>query len=466
MTSTTVAAERPPDDHGLLRVIGPWGATMLLVGNVIGSAIFLTTGPMAAEVPSVSLILVAWVAGGLLVGAGGLTLAELGTMYPRSGGLYLFLEEAFGPFLGFCYGWALTMVMLPGSLAAVAVGFAEYFSYFFPALGMARVLVTLPTAFGAWSVSAGQIVAALSLVLVTMVNVFGVRTASSLTSLVTMLKLLALAAIPVVALALWPQTPSLAPVVPDTPRPLASFGVIMIAVMWAYDGWYYLAFAAGEVRDPSRTLPRAFIGGAALVTVTYFVVNAGYFVALPLDAVRGEVRIAERVSAALVGPWGASAVAAVVCLSTLGCNLAGALTGARIGFAMAHDGMFFRFAGALHPRYRTPHLSLYGLMVMSCALTLLGTYEQLFTYVTFWAVLFNTLAVAAIFRLRRTRPHVHRPYRTWGYPVVPLLFVAGSALLVVNTPAERPMETLGGLAIVLAGLPAFLYWRRRRGPAA
>jgi APA family basic amino acid/polyamine antiporter len=409
-------------------------------------------------------VLAAWLAGGLMACAGGLTFAEMGAMLPRSGGVYVFLEEAYGPLVAFLFGWAMVLVVLPGGTAAVAVGFAESFSYFFPALSTTRLLLTIPLPPGTFSISAGQVVAALSIAALAAGNIFGVAAASRLAALVTTVKVVAVVAIPIVAIAVWPHTPELLPIVPPVPRPVAAFGVAMIAVMWAYEGWAYLAFAAGEVRDPSRTLPRAFIYGTLGITIVYVVVNVGYFVALPLDALSGEMRVAERAMTAVVGPLGATVVAAIVCLSTLGCNMSAVLAVSRAGYAMAVDGMFFRFAARVHPKYRTPHGALLGLALWSCALTLSGSYEQLFTYVMFAAVLFNVLAGLAIFRLRRTHAHLPRPYRTWGYPVVPLVFVLGSLFLVVNTLLERPAESVAGLLLIVVGLPAYGYWRRRRVP--
>jgi basic amino acid/polyamine antiporter, APA family len=449
-------------DQALVRAITFWPATMLVVGNVIGSAIFLTTGVMVEALPSASLVLAAWLAGGLLACAGGLTFAEMGAMLPRSGGMYVFLEEAYGPLVAFLFGWTMVLVVLPGGTAAVAVGFAESFSYFVPSLSTVRVLATIPLPLGSLDISAGQVVAALSIAAIAAANLFGVAAASRVAALVTMLKVVAVVAIPIAAIAAWPHTPVLLPMVPPVARPIAAFGVAMIAVMWAYEGWAYLAFAAGEVHDPSRTLPRAFIYGTVGLTVIYLLVNVGYFVALPLTAISGETRIAEKAMTAVVGPAGAMLVAAIVCLSTLGCNMSAVLAISRAGYAMAVDGMFFRFAALVHPRYRTPYGALLGLALWSAALTLSGSYEQLFTYVMFAAVLFNVLAGLAIFRLRNTHAHLARPYRTWGYPVVPLVFVIGSIGLVANTLLERPAESVAGLLLIAAGLPAYAYWRRRR----
>src|SRR5215218_557462 len=318
-------------DDALVRDITFWPATMLVVGNVIGSAIFLTTGAIVEGLPSASLVLAAWFAGGLMACAGGLTFAEMGAMLPRSGGMYVFLEEAYGPLVAFLFGWTMVLIVLPGGTAAVAVGFAESFSYFVPSLSTARIVTTVPLPLGSLSISAGQIVAAVSIAALVGANLFGVAAASRIAAVVTALKVVAVTAIPVLALAVWPHTPALTPVVPPVARPLAAFGVAMIAVMWAYEGWAYLAFAAGEVRDPSRTLPRAFIYGTLGLTVVYLLVNVGYFVALPIASLSGEPRVAEKAMTAVVGPAGAIVVAAIVCLSTLGCNMSAVLAISRAG---------------------------------------------------------------------------------------------------------------------------------------
>jgi basic amino acid/polyamine antiporter, APA family len=444
----------PPE--GLIRAIGLPGATLLVVGNVIGSAIFLTSGVIAAELQSLPALLAAWVAGGLLTMAGGLTYAEMGAMLPRTGGMYVFLEEAYGPVWGFLFGWAAVLVVLTGSVAGVAVGFAEYFSYFVPSLGTSRVLATI----GPISVSAGGVVAAVSILAIGWINLMGVSLASRIQGLLTVAKVAGIAAIPLLAIALHPVAPDLTPGLPPVARPVAAFGVAMIAVMWAFEGWSYLALSAGEIRDPARVVPRAYFYGTLGLTLIYLVVNVGYIFALSLPEMAGETRIAERAMTALVGPSGAAFIAAVVVVSTLGCNVAGTLAMSRACYAMAADGLFFRSMAAVHPRYRTPHAAIAFTCVWAALLAASGTYDQLFTYVTFASVLFSTLVGLAIFRLRRTHADLPRPYRTWGYPVVPILFVLGSGLLVVNTLMERPVESLLGLGLVALGLPAYWYWRR------
>jgi APA family basic amino acid/polyamine antiporter len=451
----------PDADAQLVRAIGLSGATLLVIGSVIGSGIFLTTGLMVQELPSTSLVLAAWVAGGLLAMAGGLTYAEMGSMYPRSGGLYVFLSEAYGPVWGFLFGWACLLVILTGSVAAVAVGFAEYFSYFFPSLGTDRVLVTFEMPWGAWRISAGQVVAAASIAVITAVNYVGVRSGNLANTLLTVAKVAGLIAIPLLAIAYLRVDPVLTPVIPPGAlRPLASFGVIMIAVMWTYEGWYYVAFAAGEIKDAARTVPRALIYGTLALTTIYVSVNLAYVYALTLEEMSGVTRIAEKAVTALVGPGGAALVAATVVVSTFGCNVAGVIASSRACFAMAADGRFFASAARVHPVHRTPHVALLLTSGWSAFLTLTGGYEALFTYVTFASVLFGTLGGVAIFVLRVRRPEVPRPYRALGYPVVPALYVLGSFALVANTLSERPLESIAGLGLVAIGLPFYCYWSR------
>jgi len=459
--TTTDAAQTEPDAR-LVRAIGLRGATLLVITNVIGSAIFLTPGSMAATLPSEALLLTAWIAGGVIALCGGLTYAEMGAMYPRSGGLYVFLEEAYGSLVAFLFGWACMLVILTGSAATVAVGFAKYFSYFVPQLSTTREVLALPMPWGLWSISAGQIVAAVSILALGAVNYIGIKSGNRLQATLTVMKIAALAALPIVALALHPVTPSFTPVVPPIANPAAAFGVVMIAVMWAYEGWYYLPFCAGEIKDARRTVPIAFVIGIVTLVLIYLTVNLSYMLALPLSEIQGVERIAEKAVTALIGASGARIVAATVVVSTLGCNAAAVIGMSRTCYAMASDGLFFKAAAAVHPRFRTPHVAIAITCAWAALLTLTGTYEQLFTWVTFASVAFGVLGGLAIFRLRKLKPNVPRPYRTWGYPVVPALFVAGLSVLVVNTVVEKPAESLIGVILVALGLPAYAYWRSKR----
>jgi APA family basic amino acid/polyamine antiporter len=455
-------AVQPPDE-GLVRAIGLGSAVLIVIGAVIGSGIFLTTGGMAVHIPSPSLLLLAWALGGVLAITGGLTYAEMGAMYPRSGGVYVFLREAYGPLMAFLYGWASLVVVISGATAAVAVGFAEYLSYFVPAASTSNVLVSIAVPWGTFSISAGQLVAALSLGVLGAVNYVGVRTGNLVNVVLTAAKVAGLLALPALALFFGNVTPSYTPVVPaEVTRPLASFGVAMIAVLWTYESWYYVTYAAGEIKDAPRNVPRALVIGVLALMAVYLIVNLAYLYTLTIDEMRGVTRIAEQAMIALVGPAGATFMAATVMISTFGCNAAGILGGSRVLFAMARDGVFLPAASRVHETYRTPHVAIVALTVWSVVLALSGSYEQLFTYVMFASILFSAAAGVALFVLRRTQPAAPRPYRTWGYPWVPLVFVAGSGAFVLNTLFERPVESLAGLGLLAIGLP--VYWLSRKAP--
>ncbi len=445
----------------LVRAIGLWGATMLVIGNVLGSAVFLTTGIMSGYMPSPFLVLSAWAFGGILTLAGGLTCAELGAMYPDSGGWYVFLREAYGPVWGFLFGWAGLLVMLTGSIAAVAVGFAEYFSYFFPVLSTSNVLLSLPVPWGTFSVSSGQVAAAASIAILGAINYFGVALGNAVQSVLTAIKIAALAAIPVCAVFLRPVTPSFRPDLSQVPQPGLSFGVAMIAVLWAYAGWDYVCFASEEIKEPGKNLPRALILGSVVLTLLYLAVNLGYFFALRVDEMSGVVRIGEKAIAALLGSQGTGLVVAGIVISTFGCNASGIIPVSRVCYAMAADGMFFASAAGVHRRFRTPHVAILITCGWSALLTLSGTYEQLYTYVVFTSLVFNVAGGMTIFKLRKIQPGRPRPYRVWGYPFVPAMFVLSTGTLVISTLWQRPVESLAGLGLVVLGLPAYLYWRKQ-----
>lgn len=448
-----------PGAPALDRAIGPVAATLLVIGGVVGSGIFLTTGVMAATLPSATLLLLAWATGCLFAITGALTYAELGTMFPNSGGVYVFLREAFGPLLGFLYGWVTLLVVLCGGIAAVAVGFAEYFSYFVPALSPEVVVVTLPIGEGR-AVGANQVVAAASIVVLGAINYVGVRSGAGTNAVLTVAKVTGLALLPVFAILVAGAEPQWTPVVPpELTSPGAAFGLALIAVLWTIEGYYFLTYVAGELRDPGRTLPRALTIGLLSIAAIYLTVNLAYLYALPMDELRGTLRVAERAATAMAGQAGGTIVALTALVSTLGANAAVILGASRLMYAMSSHGLFFRATATVHPRFRTPHLAIIAIVAWSSVLALTGSYEQLFTYVVFASVLFSVFGGLALFRLRRTRPAAERPYRVWGYPAVPALFILGSLYLVVNTMAERPVESLSGLGLLVLGLPAYFYWK-------
>jgi APA family basic amino acid/polyamine antiporter len=414
---------------------------LFVLGSVIGSGIFLTTGVMAATLPSATLLLAAWATGGALALCGGLTYAELGAMFPKSGGVYVYLREAFGPLVAFLYGWAAFLVFWTGGIAAVSVGFAEYLRYFLPAVPRAPVAVAAIVALGG-------------------INYIGVRAGNATNVVLTVAKVSGLAALPVMAVFASRATPHWTPIVPPIASPLTAFGVAMIAVLWTNDAWYCVTWIADEIKEPQRNLPRSLVCGIGLLTLIYLIVNVAYFYALPMADLQGTTRVAERAATAMVGPAGAAFVAMTVIVSTFGCDDAAILAGSRLLYAMARDGVFLKACARIHERYRTPHVAIIALVVWASVLALTGSYEQLFTYVMFASLLLHMIGAIGVFRLRRTRPDLPRPYRVWGYPIVPAIFVASSAGFVINILIERPTESLAGLGLLALGLPVY-YWYGR-----
>jgi APA family basic amino acid/polyamine antiporter len=450
--------DQPPQ---LVRGLGAVDGALITIGGIIGTGVFITTGDIARVLPHAGLILGTWVAGGLLTLAGALTYAELGAMFPRAGGQYHYLKEAYGPLWGFLFGWASFLVIMSGGIATLSVGFGEYLGSFVPFFSTRNVV--LEPSLGPWrlAISGGQLAGALSIVLLSAVNYVGLREGAGLQNAVTVVKigsLLALALLGFLAPA-QASNPIGAPL-PQTGL-LAAVGVAMIAVLWTYDGWYNLTFLAGEMREPERSLPRGLIAGALAVTALYGLVNLVYVRALPVSAMAETGRVGEAAAAALFGPIGARLTSAAVLVSTFGCISSTILGVSRIYLPMAQDGLFFPALARVHPRYRTPAACIAAQGVWACMLALSGTYEQLYTYVIFAAVVFHAATGAAVFVLRRTRPEAPRPYRVWGYPVVPALFILASLALVVNTLRERPTESLFGLALLALGLPAYAWWRSR-----
>jgi APA family basic amino acid/polyamine antiporter len=422
------------------------------------------------------LLILAWIAGGVVSFAGALVYAELGAMLPLAGGQYVFLREAYGDLVGFLYGWTLFAVIHTGTLAALAVGYAEYFGYFVPALGVDRVLLTLSPAGDGWSVSAGQVHAASVLVLLSAVNYFGVKEGSVFQGIVTVVKIAAFAGFMVLGAAI--GTGSLEHFTPlfGTPGSAAGaavpggtaggFILAMIAMLWAYEGWNNITFTAGEIRDPGRNLPRSLILGMAAIAAIYVGMNLLYVYAMPVADMVATSRIGEAAAGRLFGAAGSSLMSLAILVSVFGCISATVISGPRVFYAMARDGLFFRGIAAVHPRHRTPSRAILWQCVWSALLCLSGTYNQLFTFVMFAAVVFYALAGISILVLRRRHPEWERPYRTWGYPVTPLLFVGVCAVVLAHTLRSQPVESGWGLGILALGLPAFVFWKRRRDRAA
>ena len=447
----------------LLAKLNLFDATLLVIGSVIGSGIFLTTGIIADALPSAYWILSVWVLGSVISLFGGLTLAELGAMMPQAGGQYIYLRAAYGPLIGFLYGWTTFLVTQTGGIAAMAVGFAEYLSYFFPRLSLSHSLLV----FNGFTISAGQITAAVIIAILTAINYFGIRSGSIVQNFFTLLKILAVAVLVIVGLyTLFAHLPTAvtAPAVslPKGMSLVAAVGVSLIAVLWTFDGWYSVNSVASEIKSVERNLPLSLILGLMFTGIIYILMNIFYVMVLPVSDMRGVVRIGEKATTYLFGPVYGSAMSGLILISILGCLSATIIFGPRIFYAMAKDRLFFSSFARVHPRYHTPNVAVVWQGIWSAFLCLTGSYEQLFTYVIFVSLLFYIACASAVFILRKREPGTPRPYRVWGYPVVPIIFGLAMFLIALNSLFEKPVESLLGIGLIIIGFPVYLYWNKRK----
>jgi APA family basic amino acid/polyamine antiporter len=424
----------------------------LLVGSVIGSGIFVVPSLIAQRVPEPGLVIAIWVFSGLLVLCGALALAELGTMLPESGGLYVYMREAYGSFWAFLYGWTIMLVVIPGSLAALTSAFLLYFKHFVPlGMGVEKMLgiaLLLGLAF---------------------VNARGVKLGARVQNLFTLLKVGGLAAL--VGLALLTQDGTawhFKRAFPDhfTPALLSGVGVAMISTLFAYDAWHFVGFVAGEMKDPARTVPRSIFLGVAIVITVYVSVNVAYIFVLGQSNIARSERVAADTMSTLIGPAGATFITLAILCSTFGAISANVLAGPRVFFAMARDGTFFKGLADVHPRYETPANAIWALAGWAAVLTLTGGYEHLITMSMFSNWIFFTMVVLSVVVLRRTHPDWPRPYRAWGYPFTVLVFVLVSSAFVVNTLVASPRSSLLGLGLLLLGVPVYLWSKHGSRSAA
>lgn len=450
---------------GLTRRLGVIDGGLLTIGSVIGTGIFFTGGEVARAVPDPAGILMVWAATGLLSLAGALTYAELGAMMPRAGGIYAYLRAAYGPVWGFFYGWASLLVIMTGGIAAIAVGFGESMNGLAPSF-----MAMLPNAtwnLAGWHLTLdGTRLLAISAILVlTAINHFGVGPGAITQNALTWMRVGAIALFVALGVFAAPHASAGSPVV-ASPVTLAGIGAGLIATLWAYDGWYALAFVAGETRDPGRTLPAGLIAGTLTVLLLYLGLNAVLMRALPIATLGGTPRPAETAAGVLFGSAGARAMAVLITCASFGCLAATVLYAARVYQPMAQDGVFFHRVAHIDPRTHTPVVSLWLQCGWALLLVMTGSYIQLFTWVTFAVVLFHVLTAAAVFVLRVRNPELPRPYRAWGFPWVPLLFIAGMSAVVVSTFVTSPAESLLGLGAIALGWPAYAWWRSRTSTTA
>lgn len=466
-----------PDPWGerLPRKLGLASTVAVLVGSTIGSGIFRTPAVIAGHIDDVALFMAAWIAGGVVALAGALTVAELAILYPRSGGIYVYVREAFGKLPAFLFGWAELLILRPAAYGAIAVTSAEYLLRTFGVDGAAVVLGSAPMPGSAiapgWifvpelSLSRAQLVAVAMIAVVAAVNRRGIEFGAIVQNVSTALKVAALLGLVALGLLLSPGTP-VAESAAAAPETGGAFVLAMVAILWAYDGWCDVGFVSGEVRDPQRALPRVFILGTAAVVALYLAANLVYLRVIPLDRMAGAPLVAADVASALLGPLGTTFVAAAVMVSTFGTLNGSMMTGPRVFYAMAEDRLFFERVGRVHPRHGTPSAAIVLSAALGIVFVSVRSFAELAGHFVIGIWPFYALSVGAVFVLRRKRPDLPRPYKTFGYPVVPLLFLAASVFLLANYAASQPGVFLADCALVLSGVPVFWLWSRRAPNAA
>jgi APA family basic amino acid/polyamine antiporter len=494
-------------DKELVKALGLTSATMLVMGSMIGSGIFIVSAEIAREVDSPALLIGAWVVAGFMTIVAALSYGELAAMMPRAGGQYVYLREALGPLWGFLYGWTLFLVIQTGTIAAVGVAFGKFLGVFFPSVSSSHWILHFwkvppirlgPMVLGNMDVGLNtQNLAAIMLVIfLSVVNIFGVRLGAAIQNVFTFAKVSALLGLAVLGLAIGRNAQALATnfhghfwgnaalsaqhaVQVGVGGPIVMVGTLTILAvaqvgsLFSADAWNNVTFTAGEVKNPSRNLPLALALGTGVVITLYIACNFIYLSALPLDGTPSAVTILgrgikyaseDRVGTAVVtqmfGAVGGLLMAAAILISSFGCNNGLILSGARVYYAMAKDGLFFRKVARLHPSYKTPAVSLMVQMVWTCVLCISGSYGQLLDYITFAILVFYILTIAGLFVLRRTRPEAERPYRAVGYPVLPAIYIVMALFIDVVLLRYKPQYTWPGLIVVLIGIPVYYAWSR------
>ena len=428
----------------LRRSMGLSHATAMVVGIILGASIFVQPSEITRLVPSSRGLLLVWLAAGALTFCGALVCAELASAFPQTGGVYVFLSRIFSPALGFLWGWAMFWSMHSGIIAAIAVIMARYVAYFVP-MGEA----------GIRGLAIGAIL------LLSAINYLGVKPGSAVQLALTAAKVAAIVLL--VVLLFWfggAAHRALPAATAATHASLGAYGLAIAAGLFAFGGWHMVTYAAGETRDPERTIPRALLAGTLIVTACYVLLNAAYLYVLPLGNVASSARVAADATERALGPGAGGAIAALVVLSALGGVNGIILAGPRVYYAMAQDGLAFRWMGAVHPRRQTPYLAIVAQALWSCVLVATNSYRELFTRVVYTEWVFFALLAAGLFVLRR-RPEYHPVFLTRGYPVVPALFILVSLGIAINQGMANPRGSATGLGLLLLGLPVYFLWSRR-----
>ncbi|RCK71927.1 MAG: amino acid permease-associated region [Ignavibacteriae bacterium] len=451
---------------GLKRELNLLDATTLVIGSMIGSGIFIAPSLMANYIQTPGLIILLWLVGGILTIFGSLSYAELAAAMPRSGGQYVFLKEAYSPLIAFLYGWTLFLVIQSGFIAAVAVAFAKYLGVFIPSLSETNIIFTL----GSFSLNTAQIVAILSIILLTFVNILGVKLGAVVQNVFTILKISAILALIVFSFlfsngSVKNFSPIFTPIVPEALGIsfFAALAVAMSKALFAYDAWNSVTFAAEEIKKPDVNLPRALILGTTTTALIYTLVTMAYIYVVPIDkmAIVPDNRIAAEVSYIVLGNAGLIFITIAILISTFGCNNGLILAGPRVYYAMANDQLFFKKAQMVHPKFQTPSVSLWYQCLWACLLTLTGTYSDLLTYTAFASLLFNLLTVVGLFILRKKLKDLPRPYKTTGYPLTPILYILVALFFIIYIFIGDIRNSGFGLLIILTGIPVYIFMKKK-----
>ena len=434
------------DQPRLKRVLSLMDATMINAGGIIGSGIFMVPATVALYTASSSLFFMVWILGGVVSLFGALSVAELGAAMPKAGGQYVFLNEAYGPVWGYLYGWSAVVVINTASMAAVGVAFAEYLKFFYTISDLAV-----------------KEIAIFSIILLTIINIVDVKSGARFQNVFTFAKLGAILGVILLGLFLeGGSTQNFSPLFTDRP-PLSligPLGLAMVAVLWTFDGWIFVTYVAGEVKNPERNIPLSLIFCMVIVVTVYLALNTVLVYVLGFDQMIGSELVMADAASKFIGGKGAAIVTIIILISLIGANNGFILTSARINYAMARDNRFFKQAAIIHPKFQSPANALIIQCIWACILTFSGTFNQLITYIIFAAWIFYGMSAGAVIILRKKKPDMERPYQIPFYPWIPIIFILFAIFLTVNTILEAPRDAAIGTGLILAGLPLYYYWKK------
>ena len=447
----------------LKRQIGLFDAIMLISGDMIGIGIFVTTGAIAETLPTPGGVLLVWILGGLLALTGALSCAELSASLPYAGGDYIYIREAYGKLMGFLSGWSSFLVTFSGAIAFLAVGFNGFMSFFFPVLGSQEAIFSA-TILGLWiNVTVGTLFSVIVVIMISGLHCLGVRQGTVTQNILTTLKIGSLLGILILGVSFGKgNTAHFSPLFDwQKITNFSVFAAAFIPAIFAYSGWNAVIYIAGEVKDPEKNLPRALLWANLIVIALYLAVNVVYIYGVPVTEMKGALRVSEVATTALFGYQTSAWITGIITVSILGALNVVTMIGPRIYYAMAQDGVFFKRLSRIHPIFGTPTNAIILQAIWACCLIVTGTFGTLFTYVSIIITLFSALTVGSVIVLRWKRPELKRPYKLWGYPIVPILFIIAHLWIVWGSLVEKPWESLIGVFIVSLGIPAYLIWQNR-----